>query len=295
MIHKLHILIGFGLLFLLSLSSCEPKWDFGTANYESKIVVEGWIENGSFPHVCLSQSRTLDQLIGNTNLANIAIQWAKVTVSDGTTTEVLTGRVDNNYLPPFVYSGVKIRGEVGKMYTLTVEYSGKTVTATTHIPTPIPLKRIEVSKCDNSDTLFQIKGYFEDNQQEKNYYKIFTRTLPADKRYFAPFLGTFNDNVLTSSAGESSVAIYRGVHFITEQDYTPFFKEEENVMAKFTQLPEDGFLFWSDYEDEVTNKKNPLFPNVSNLRGNIQGGLGIWCGYGTSIYTVNIKEALKNE
>ena len=61
---------------------------------------------------------------------------------------------------------------------------------------------------------------------------------------------------------------------------------------KFAQMSEEGFLFWSDYENEVTNKKNPIFPNSSNLRSNVKGGLGVWCGYGVSNYTVNIAEEL---
>ncbi len=279
-------------MFCLLLIGCNPRWDFDSELFEPQIVVEGWIENGQFPLVCLTQTKSLNNSIGENDLNDLAIRWAKVSVSDGTKTEILTGRINKNYIPPFIYTGSEIRGEVGKTYTLTVEYSGRTVTAETYIPQPVNLARIEVDKCEDSDTLFQIRGYFQDDKTAHNYYKVFTRTLPDDTRFFAPFLGTFNDNIISEDMSEASISIYRGVHFITTEKHTPFYKRDETVMIKFAQMSEEGFLFWSDYENEVTNKKNPIFPNSSNLRSNVKGGLGVWCGYGVSNYTVNIAEEL---
>lgn len=121
-------------MFCLLLIGCNPKWDFDSELFEPQIVVEGWIENGQFPLVCLTQTKSLNNSIGENDLNDLAIRWAKVSVSDGTKTEILTGRINKNYIPPFIYTGSEIRGEVGKTYTLTVEYSGRTVTAETYIP-----------------------------------------------------------------------------------------------------------------------------------------------------------------
>lgn len=280
------------LCLLCMFNACEPKWNFGSIEFEPQIVVEGWIENNGYPCVCLTQTKTLDMPLDSMSAFNIPIRWAKVTVSDGTTTEILTGRMDKRYVPPFVYTGSKIRGEVGKTYTLKVEYSGRTVTATTYIPEPVALAKVAVGRCEDSDTLFQIKAYFSDNKTEKNYYKFFTRVWSDDKRYFSSFLGTFDDNVL-SEEGDASVSVFRGFRYTNISKYTPFYKEKDSVAIKFTQIPEDAFYFWSDYENEVTNGKNPIFPSSSNLRSNINGGLGIWCGYGINTYYVVIEDSLK--
>lgn len=275
------------LCFLLG--GCEPKWNFGSVDFNPQIVVEGWIESGGYPCVCLSQTKTLDMPLDSTALFDIAIRWAKVTVSDGTNTEILTGRMDKRYAPPFIYTGSNLQGVPGKHYTLKVEYSGRTVTATTYIPEPVHLDQITVDKCDDSDTLYQIKAQFRDNPAEKNYYKFFTQVLPNDKRYFSSFLGTFDDTVLPEN-GDATVEVYRGFRFTDLKKYTPFYKEQDTVLVKFTQLAQEEFLFWSGYENEVTNGKNPIFPSSSNLKSNIQGGLGIWCGYGISTYFIPIKE-----
>ncbi len=138
-------------------TACEPHWDFGSVNPEPQIVVEGWIEQGAFPVVCLSQTLSLAQTADSIDLSDIPIRWAKVTVSDGTETEVLTGRVNENYTFSYIYTGSKIRGQAGKTYSLKIEYSGRVATAETFIPEPVSLTNIEVRRCEGIDSLIQIK------------------------------------------------------------------------------------------------------------------------------------------
>lgn len=61
------------------------------------------IESGNVAYVCLSQTRPLNSVVDSLAFSEIPIRWAKVTVSDGQTTEVLTGRIDTDYTPPFIY------------------------------------------------------------------------------------------------------------------------------------------------------------------------------------------------
>lgn len=279
------------LLLCIYLFGCVPEWDFGSTDFTPQIVVEGWIEEGGYANVCLTQSLTLDTEGKEQPLFNIPIRWAKVTVSDGEKSEVLTGRMVHNYTPPFIYTGATLKGETGKTYKLTVEYSGRTLTATTTIPRTTPIERVKVSRCDDSDSLYQIKIDFKDNREEKNYYKLFTRVIPDDKHFYSSFMGVFDDEVLPGN-GEASVQAHRGIRYTHIGTYTPFFKERDTVIVKLTQLPKEGFEFWSDYENEVTNGKNPLFPSSSNLTSNIKGGLGIWCGYGAYTHFVCIKDSI---
>ena len=74
------------LLFLLALLLVHcSKDDFNaTVRAESKIVVEGWIEEGDFAQVLLSSSIPVAEVIDSTNVLNHVIRSAKITVSDGT-------------------------------------------------------------------------------------------------------------------------------------------------------------------------------------------------------------------
>lgn len=273
-------------LFFIFLSGCNPSWDFTNEDYYPQIVVEGWIENGNFPCVILTQTKNLNLGQDSMDVSDITIRWAKVTVSDGTQTEVLTGRMDERYFPPYVYSGIQIKGEAGKSYTLKVEYSGRELTAETYIPNPVSLDKIKIEKANNSDTLFQVKAFFSENKTKKNYYKFFSRVTPGDNRFFSSFMGTVDDNILQE---EAMVTVFRGFRHYKMDEYIPFYKIQDTVTVKFTQLPKEGFDFWSSLENEVTNGKNPIFPSTANLKSNIQGGFGIWCGYGINTYNIIIR------
>lgn len=278
------------ILITLALSGCEPKFDFGGIDFEPQIIVEGWIENDEAAHVILTQSITMDMDTSGTSLADIAIRWAKVTVSDGETEEVLTGRMDKNYFPPFIYRGSRIKGVPGKTYTLKVEYSGRTLSAHTTIPAAIPIDKLEVNKCEDSDTLYQIRLKFRDNPEQTNYYKAFTQIVPKETRFYSAFMGTVSDEILNE--GEADIRVNRGMRHTQLEKYTPYFSVNDTVNVKLTQLPEEGFVFWSSYENEIINGRNPLFPSNTNIKSNVEGGKGIWCGYGKTIRKVVIADSI---
>lgn len=272
---------------ILCLVSCEPDWNFDS-NYQSEVVVEGGIGAGGFAKVYLSQSKILNSTWDSIALSKLPVMSAKVTVSDGSRTEILVGRVDKGRLPYFVYTGSQIRGEAGKTYTLTVVYRGKEITARTVIPQPVLLDSIRLQPSAGCDTLYQATAYFNDPVDETNYYKIFTQVEEKDNDYYNAFMGTFSDEVLVPPVAKSQ--IYRGFRHTELNKYTPFFVPGEKVNICFSQIPKEGFRFWSHYENEILNSGNPVFPNTTNLPGNIIGGLGIWMGYGTAVYHVEVKD-----
>lgn len=285
----------FYIIILQLIVSCEPKFDYGEVDFNPQIIVEGWIENDGVAHVILTQSIPLDGDFENIAVNDIPIRWAKVSVSDGTNTEILTGRMDYDYSPPFIYKGVNIKGEIGKNYTLKVEYSGRILTSKTTIPPEITyIDDYEVVKCNESDSLYQLNIRFKDNTENTNYYKIFTKVYPVDSRYFSSFMGTIQDDILPID-GNSKLTVNRALRYELIGEYTPYFKKSDTVMVKLTQIEKPGFDFWSAYDNEVANGKNPLFPSSSNLKSNISGGKGIWCGYSRDIKKIIISNEIRQD
>ena len=92
------------ILFALIAVNCS-KDDFSEQTIESKIVVEGWIEEGDYAQVLLSSSIPVTDAIDSTNVLNHVIRSAKITISDGQVSEVLKVKNDKNRVPPFVYFG----------------------------------------------------------------------------------------------------------------------------------------------------------------------------------------------
>ena len=215
-------------------------------------------------------------------LQDIPIRWAKVTVSDGEREEILVGRMDEDIFPPYKYTGTAIKGEAGKKYSIKVEYSGRTVTAETTIPHAVKIDDFKVLKSEDCDTLYRIDVSFRDDKSEKNWYKLLTsisekETGTYDGRYYSAFMGTVSDEILDSE--ESTITVNRPFRHIRTEDYSPYFHKGETVSVMLAQIDETSFNFWSDYENEISNGKNILFPSSSNLRSNVSGGRGIWCAY----------------
>ena len=125
------VMIVLSLSFLLG--GCSQ--DVSTSSL-SQLVVEGWIDAGGFPVVKLTRTIPLsDDALSLDSLSRYMDRWAKVTISDGERTEVLAGRYDKKYFPPFIYTTYDMRGEEGREYSLRVEASdGKVAEARTRIP-----------------------------------------------------------------------------------------------------------------------------------------------------------------
>lgn len=272
-------------LTLLLLGSCgDDMPERGTP----QLVVDGWIDDGGFPVVLLTTSLPV-----TTQGENIEEAWrfvvgtASVTVSDGEREVALTARVDRRYYPPFVYTTGELRGQAGRSYRLHVEWEGGEAEATTTLPATMPPANMEIKKCAESDTLYELTASFHNPPGEHRYYKAFTR--PADERsyYRSAFMGTYDGSLLSEDA---RIAIFRG-HDVSLRNFTPYFVSGERILVKLCAIDRPAFDFWKSYEDMVSLSRNPLFPVTVNLRGNVRGALGYWCGYGAREYYVAVPSA----
>jgi hypothetical protein len=254
------------------------------------IVVEGWIENDKAPIVILTTTVSVDGAVkDSSDLKEHIIRWGKVTVSDGEKEVVLAGRPDERYFPPYIYTTSKIKGEVGKTYHLTVEYSGKTVTSSTTIPSPVPLEYIRAEKVTQSTTNsptddYILIGGIKDNKETKDYYKVFTKVQGADSSFVSAFLGLTDDTIITEDIQE--IPINKGISLNGSRE--SHFKQDDIVFVKFCTLDKTSWEYWNDFEEIESLTSNPFFPITTDIRSNINGGLGYWAGYGSNYYKVEI-------
>lgn len=271
-------------LFSLVLLSCSNDNFSEQKSLESKIVVEGWIEEGDFANVLLSSSIPVTDVIDSTNVLNHVIRSAKITISDGQNSEVLRVKNDKNRIPPFVYFGSTLKGEAGKEYTIKIEYLNRVVEAVTSIPKSVPLKSAEYVKNNATDTTGYVFVKFDDPPTEKNYYQIATK-IDVEEPIFVPsFYGNLDDkNFETSSV---SVQINRGVLLFPKTKFTPYFADGDLIQVKLRTQTKESLDFWNSWQNEIVNAKNPIYPSNTSLKSNIKGGIGIWAGYGQSTIIV---------
>lgn len=276
---KKYILFVFALL----ITGCS-KEGFIEKGIESKIVAEGWIEEGDYAQVLLSSSIPVTDVIDSTNVVNHVIRSAKITVSDGVASEVLRVKNDKNRLPPFVYYGSTLKGEAGKEYSLKIEYLNYTIQAVTRIPKTVQLKSAEYIKKVATDTTGYIFIKFEDPFNEKNYYQVATKIEGEEPIFVPSFYGNLDDkNFETTSV---SVQINRGVLLFPKTKFTPYFADGDLIHVKLRTQTKESLDFWNSWQNEIVNSRNPIYPANTSLKSNINGGIGIWAGYGQSTLIV---------
>lgn len=270
-------LLGFVILGFVLFASCDEV-DF--KGNSSQLVVEGYIDDGGFPVVMITTSlavTTEPQRFDS--LASHLLRWATVSVSDGENEVFLTGRIDESYFPPFIYTTSRMRGEAGKTYLLKVEYGDYKAYATTSIPQRVLIDTIKVLPTE-IDSLCQILLGFNDNRESKDFYKIFIKESQYSKQWVSSFLGIVNDDVLN---GYSEIAVNRGQFLTDTLEFTPFFCYEDTIAIKFATIDSEAYRFWNDYENYISLSRNPMFPLTQNLYSNISGGMGCWYGCGATI------------
>lgn len=274
-------------LLVAAFAACDD--DFDLRNEESRLVMEGWIEDGGYPVVIVTRSlavSTEEQQLSD--LGDYIVRWAKVTVSDGTESVVLTGKYDKGYFPPYIYTTGRLRGEAGKQYTVSVEYGDYYATAKTTIPAVPEYCTFRVEPCEHSDTLYQIKATFRDNPAEKNYYQLFSRVGTTSRQYLASYLGSLDDAVLDVT---TEVPVYRGQQ-LKPDDYIPYYTADDTVSVKLAHIDETSFRVWDSYTKTLSLSSIMFLSTSSDMESNIVGGYGYWCGYGAVTDYIVIRDSV---
>ena len=280
------------ILLILSLIMQSCHKELLPAEY---IVVEGWIESGQGPVVILTKSFVVAEKgdIKQSGDANsVVLPWGKVTVTDGTDTIVLTGGIDKNYYPSYVYKSDHIIGEPGGTYKLQVEYGDNILTATTTIPLRDSLEAVKVERIN--EKTYQINAYFNDDPSNKDYYMFFTKLHGKETRYYPSFLGLFDDDMLSLN---NSCQVFPGIHTLTDSvyEYSSYYEKGDSVLFKFAKIDRTTYEIHKSYNDIVALASNPVFVSDLELKTNIIGGLGFWCGYAATDYRVVISDSIKTQ
>ncbi len=265
---------------LLLCLLCACNHDVET-NGTSTLVVEGYIEDGSFPVVKVGRTIPLGTTpISTDDLYDYVDRWAKVTVSDGTDNVVLTGLRDSDYFPPFVYTTGNMRGVAGRTYTIKVESSeGETATATTTIPARAALDSFKVERLADNDTLVAVYAYTSYRKPSK----VFTMIYGKQTEFLPAYMGVHDS---TTIAEDGRISIRKGRNNLEGGSFTPYFNEGDTVTVQFSAIPDEAYDYWRKYEDMMNVSANPVFPTNVTLPGNVNGALGYWFGYGSNYYAV---------
>lgn len=279
------------LCTLIVFFSCEKEIEVDLPKGEPKIVIEGYIEQDSFPYIYITRNTPYFEQVNLATIMNLVVKNAKVTVSDGQISEVLDLVNDTSQFPYFKYIGKIIKGQYGKTYFLTVNVDGKTYTSNTTIPKPVTLDSInfKVDKTINKDSLGFLWFYYVDPDTLGNYYRIYTQVFNHDRKFFHPFASVAEDKIINAQFVEFST--YRGqdpfANFENDtNNYRWYFKVGDTIIFKLSSIDVKTYNFWNTIELDYAGGDNPFSAPIT-IKTNIEGGaLGIWGGYSYDTDTV---------
>jgi hypothetical protein len=283
-----YAVLGLGLVVL---TSCSKNVTLNVPPAQNQIVAEGHIEPGTTAYLYLSHNFSFYGTVSILSIiSNDVIHGAKVTVSDGTTTDTM---YETNPSIGF-YQNSKLKGVAGKTYYLKVIANGQTVTASTTLLAPIKLDSVWYKVQNGTDSLGYMWAILNDPPAPGNCYRWFAKRISkadADTTYVPPDQSVFNDQLINGEKfqffyGRGALPGSKAADDTNSE--AGYFKTHDTVVVKFCTIDYAAYKFYNTYYFQVDNSGNP-FGSPAPLEGNITGGLGIWCGYGSYLDTVVCK------
>lgn len=279
------------IILLIFIISCKPDLSYETHGYTQKIIVDGYISNNEFPRVYLTLNVPIWKKVDSISILENVIRTAKVSITDGENTEILTAAWDKNHFPPYVYKGTDIRGVSGKIYKLKVEYSGITIDAETTIPSDPNFIAFSYLALKDNDSLRIMTVDLNIDIDKKNSFRVFSKK--RKEKYFIETPFVYNSEFTLSGIQRFNISPN-----VKELDLTYdegiYFKKGDTVQVKICSYDAISTLFFKDLTiisssnsglaaDFFIGEKNGLKSNISNP------GFGIWYGFGVKEFEVIVQ------
>jgi hypothetical protein len=275
------------LLFTL-ITGCEKDVNLNLPQPTPQICVDGYVQPGYPAYLFLSHNFAFfGTTSANTVLTTDIIHGAHIAVNDGFTTDSMIEVIPSLGL----YATPHMTGVTGRTYNLTVKAQGQTLTASTSILPAISLDSAWFKVQPGLDSLGYLWAILHDPPAPGNCYRWLVERVGIDTTFIPPYESAFDDSFIN---GQSFEFFYgRGsLPGSKAKDDTDaeagYFKKGETCVIEFCTISNTSYQFFNEYYYQLNNVGNP-FGSPAPVTGNITGGLGIWCGYGTSYDTVHCK------
>ncbi|WP_308991642.1 DUF4249 family protein [Mariniflexile litorale] len=264
------------IFLLIILSSCiDNEID---ASFSDQLTVEGAIMENRFAEIYLTNSLPFDGIIDSLEVAKSIETKAKVELSNGEVTEILTLKREDSKFPFLFYRSNIIKGELGKQYDLSITIRDKVFTSKTTLPEKLEVLEIDflksikdgVNQPDHRD----IKLTINNNVKSVRYFKVLIKNEKEAKFSFAkPFI--FNTENFST---DTFPLIVTYVEIKKDGERENKLKVNEVIELQLIAITKEQFDFWKSIKgDESTFIGNSSFSNeiISNVSN---GAFGYWSG-----------------
>lgn len=308
------------LIYILILSAClgcEKEVYIEIPGYEEQLVIDGFIETGQPPLVLVSRSKDIYAPTDLNSFLNGFVSGATVTVSDGTTTiqleEICTDslppgtealaaqifgvpeeEIANYHLCAYTSFNPAIFGQVGKTYTLTVDFEGKNYTSQTEILPPTPLDSVYWKPAGGYPDYGYSYVTLSDPAAVDDAYMWQVKRInknpdgtDKDAFFMKTFAPVFDDEFFN---GKTFDFWYENPMSFEDEtiadEYRGYYHLGDTVVIKFSKMDAAVYQFYEKKYVQLSSGGSP-FASPSNIPTNIKGGaLGVWAGFSTYFDTL---------
>ena len=276
------------ILLALFLLSCTTEIELKQPDYESKIVVDGFIESNGFANVYLMRSSPFLTEYDSASVRATFMNAATVTLtcSNGDS-EILTLFRQNTFFPPFVYKTIRMKGIAGEIYSLNVNFNGKSVIATTSIPQPPTMTAFEMESRTDSSGLIRIGVLKEAGVT--SYAFIQYKSIKADQNFHPAGVPVYKMDGLTEQGSLYVLRCDENNLYMVNPSKSAYsnwpkamFSVKDTVLVKFGFVDVASYQVLKSLFADESVRNNPFAFNSAGIRSNIVGGIGRWTGIGVA-------------
>ncbi len=276
------------LVLLLQLFGCRKDVSLELPEYQEKIVIEASIETGLPAIAYISKGVPYFGEFDFTQPQEAFVKNAIVVVSDGSNSDTL---VALNPAIGYVYSGTKLFGKTGGVYTIKVTVNNQTFEATTTILNPPQLDSLYFKA--ERDSLGFIWQKFSEPAGSGNAYRWFAKRLNRDVFYSPPFNSVFNDQFIdgkTFEFGYDRGAQPNQSQANRDDPERGYYKMGDTVIVKFCTIGKAEYDFWYTYYLNRSSNGNPFSApvNVKSMFSDFTHSFGAFVGYSPRFDTLVI-------
>ena len=310
----------FSIVLLCIITGCQQQIEVDLPEVDPVYVVEGTIVEGEAPIVFVGEAVGYFDPVDANSIGQAFLAGASVHLSDGTTTVELDELCTSDLPPELLESAEEIlgfpdtllseldlcvytsfdpawRGEAGTTYALDVTVADASMQATTSIIPAVPVDSAWFQSPGTLDSLGLMYAQLTDPDTIGNAYRWFAKRINVRPEW-DPLAGQVKDADFIAPLGSvTDDAFYNGLSFEfsafrgvaagstawdDEFGASPeagYFKAGDTVVVRLCSIDEQVFLAIRSYETLILSQGSPFAP-PANMITNVEGGIGLWAGYG---------------
>ena len=179
------------------------------------------------------------------------------------------------------YVTFDITGETGKRYDLEINYEQHHLTSSTVIPSINQIDSVWArNDSRGGDSLLTMLVRFYEPDTMGNFYRYFTKV--NDEPFYPGYFGSVWDDELTNGR-LFTFNLDRGYARGTDIDFETYglVAKGDTVVININAIDRGTYQFWNTLEEQL--RSGGPFASPTYIKHNVDGGLGVWSGYG-SVY-----------